>query len=186
MKNRTHLLKSMKRKNDLTRYYAVRDLIKTGDLIEWRSSGPVGRAIRFFTKRDVNHSSFVADIFRISSRERHKCILESLHRGIDINLLSDELLHYRGAVYWYPLKDDYDDKRDGLLNSALLYSSIKYDWKSLFLNALHRVKLDSRRLFCSEYYQQILLDNALIPVTSAVRPGDFERFKLHKPRVRIL
>ena len=44
--------------------------MRSCDLVEWQSHTAIGYAIRFFTKKSVNHSSILLQIGRASCRER--------------------------------------------------------------------------------------------------------------------
>jgi len=42
---------------DLGYYKLIRNKVKSGDMLEFRSNGFTGRAIRFFSKQNVNHTA---------------------------------------------------------------------------------------------------------------------------------
>lgn len=189
--------------NDLSTYYKARPLMKTGDLLEWRSKSLLGAAIRFFSKEEVNHSGliFALDDYGFN-KGQHIFTLEAEPGGIRNNLLSAQLKDFDGSVYWYPLKSRYDLKRKAGIDWALEQVGVKYDFGSLFKNILGKVGADMRKFFCSEYAfiyyvkcnimplltikDSKIIDKYTLQEQKAPRPGEFSQYGLHENGVKIL
>ena len=45
--------------NSLVDYYLNREFMGNGDLIEFSTCSVIGKAIRYFTKKDVNHTAIL-------------------------------------------------------------------------------------------------------------------------------
>lgn len=189
--------------NDLSTYYKARPLMKTGDLLEWRSKSLLGAAIRFFSKEEVNHSGLVLALEDYGSNQgQHIFTLEAEPGGIRNNLLSAQLKDFKGSVYWYPLKGRYDLKRKAGVDWALEQVGVKYDFGSLFKNILGKVSADMRKFFCSEYAFIYYVKCGIMPLLTikdskiidkytgteqkAPRPGEFAQYGLHDDGVKIL
>lgn len=135
------------------KYADIRDLIKTGDRIEFAGKGVVGRLIRWFTKEPTNHTAIALDINEYSPETpgNRKFVLEADPDGIVLHTLSNDLKEADGDVFWTPLKPCFDPMRPLIADWALQRVGAKYDFGSLFKNAFARVNASMRKLFCSEY-----------------------------------
>jgi hypothetical protein len=162
--------------------------MKTGDLIEWQSDSAIGWLIRKFTGQDVNHSSLLMK-FSYSGLADRRFVLEALEDGLEFNLLSRRLDDFNGKVYWYPLKSEYDDRRDTIGSWAIMRKAehIKYDYWNLFKQVFGKVSVDAKKFFCSEFYHAAMIHAMiLLPRKRAYRPGEFAALKIHEKRIRIL
>jgi len=111
----------------LSEYKALRNFMKSGDLIEWGSASMIGGIIRFFTKKQVNHSSILLNLDRFEGLEKHRFVLEALEHGIELNLMSARLEDFKGVVYWSRLKPEYDLYRNKIAAWSLERIGTKYD-----------------------------------------------------------
>ena len=136
--------------SNLALYNSIKDQMQTGDCLLWSSQSVVGWLIRKFSKADVNHAGLVIRPHNLGHFKDRRFTLEALEKGIILRLLSERLRHYKGKVYLYPLKDEYDDKRDAIAKWAIKQEGTPYDYKSLFKQAFARVFVDLKELFCSE------------------------------------
>jgi len=137
--------------NDLTLYNAVRDQMKTGDLLQWKSNSLIGALIRWRTKSNVNHSSLVIRLAEYEGLERHRWTTEALEHGTVLNLLSRRLEAFDGECWWYPLQDSWNEYRENVGTWALDKIGIPYDYGSIVKQIVGKVSADARELFCSEY-----------------------------------
>lgn len=173
--------------NDLTFYMDTRPSIKTGDAIEWAGTSCLARAIRFFTGKKVNHTSMVVrmDLFDLQDRV---FVLEALSGGIDVNLLSEELLRHDGSAYWLPLTHISYQQRERMARFGFMSSSKRYDFGSLVSNIMGKVNRNADRFFCSEFYHYALIAARVIPGrdTKARRPGEFIDLGVHAAEVRLI
>lgn len=161
--------------NRLDLYLSKRPLMQTGDLLLWKSDTVLGKAIQWFSKSDVNHAGLV---LRLSEYDTERVFtLEALAGGIVLRVLSSRLAAHKGECYWCPLKLEYTiPYRQSLGREALLMVGTKYDYGSLFKQALSRVSTNAEKLFCSEFVG-LTWKRAGLPVNTAKapRPGDMEQ-----------
>lgn len=131
--------------NDLGRYYAVRDQLKTGDLLQWSGKGVISSIIKLRTGK-FSHSSLVLNV----DEYRRRMTMTAENRGVYPVILSKYLSEYEGRCYWYPLRDNWEAMRQEIGGRALDMSGTAYDYGSLFRQAICSVSADASRLFCSE------------------------------------
>jgi hypothetical protein len=160
---------------DLSQYDGLRNLIKTGDLVEFASNGIIGRAIMAVTHKKVSHSALVVRLPYANSERRY--IIEAVRTGLEFQLLSDVLQHYDGKVIWYGLKAKYDDRRDIIGEWAFqeLSQHKGYDFGGVVAQLWGRVSLDAKKYFCSELIDDAYISCGIITPDpkGARRPGDF-------------
>ena len=161
--------------------------MKSGDLVEFRSTGLLGSIVRKFTGEDVNHSAIVFRIDDYKFIKDRVFLIDARSMGLEITAFSERLLGYEGEVYWYKLKAD-DTQRDMLISYAISLATKKredklYDYAGLFENMFHRVGVDMSKVFCSEVYHVCLMVAGIVPaVDQCCRPGEFTRLGVHEPR----
>ncbi len=184
------------------KYADIRDLIRSGDRLEFAGKSVIGRVIRWFTKEAVNHTALALSIDEYSNYVgNRKFVLEADSPGIVLNTLSHDLQTASGAVYWTPLLPHCDGARQRIADWALQQVGKPYDYRSLIKNALGTVNADMKKLFCSEYYFIALVVGGLIPGTiftdgkvidrngapvKAPRPGEFGRFPIFGETVEVI
>jgi hypothetical protein len=173
--------------NDLTTYHGIRSDLKTGDLLEWRSSGGIGDLIRICDKQEVNHDSLVITSSEYPSTDRVYSA-EALSYGFYTHRLSYNLLKYEGEVYLYQLANVDDSRRLQIGTWIMNHIGIGYDYSSLFANLLIHVKADDLSLFCSEACFLAFDYAGLVNGDKAPRPGELPKWfpDLFLPKVRIL
>lgn len=138
--------------NDLSQYNAVKDRMKTGDLLQWKSNSIIGALIRWKTKSNVNHSSLVLCLPEYEGLERRRWTTEALEHGTVVNLLSRRLEAFDGECWWYPLSDSWNDElREKVGEWAMEKIGLPYDYGSIMKQIAGSVSTDARELFCSEY-----------------------------------
>lgn len=174
--------------NDLYIYHLYRDQMKTGDMLQWSSNSLIGAAIRWKTCRNlpegwpkVNHTSLILRLKEYEGLARRAWTPEALEHGFYPNLLSRRLERFDGEVYWYPLKDEYNDMRQIYGERMTEMFGIGYDFLSLFKQLVMNVSVDVRELFCSE--------SALVVwgySGKALPPALMPALDIFKPHVRIL
>lgn len=153
-------------------YNTIRNDMKTGDMLAWRSDSLIGKTIRWKTipsgissdsPLSVNHVSGILRLKEYEGLQRRVFISEALENGTVLNLLSKRLEEFKGCVWWYPLKRSWDAERQAIGERALQYIGIKYDYKSIFEQLFGSVSVDVKKLFCSEYYYKSLGFNGIAP-----------------------
>jgi hypothetical protein len=184
-----YLLKDEFMFNDkMTGYLANRDLMSSGDLIEFSSDSFIGKAIRWKTGNDVNHTSMVIQLPNYKTiTEPHLYIMEANANGTELNLLSKVLENYKGRAYWMKLHAA-DTQRKMLSDWMLEHTGIPYDYKSLFHNLIGKVSADANRLFCSETAFLALKFANIIKVPDGAKspvPGGFKELGCFYSRVQI-
>lgn len=137
--------------NDLTKYREVADQIKTGDLLQWHTHGIFGTLIRWKTQSKVNHSGLAICLKEYEGLDRRRFTTEALNAGTVLNLLSRRLEQHQGEVWWYPLIDEWNDRRQAIGERALQMIGIPYDFKSIAFQLFGHVSTNDKALFCSEY-----------------------------------
>lgn len=161
-------------------YNTNKNQMKTGDLLQWKSPGIIGAAIRWKTKSEVNHTSMIIRLGEYEGEERHRFHTEAMERGVYPNLLSVRLEAFKGQVWWLPLKDEWDQKRINIGRRLTEMWGKEYDYKSLFWQLIGKVNADAKQLFCSETCYLALGFNGKAP-----NPGEIENLKVHKNKILI-
>ena len=169
---------------DVYGYY--KDDLQTGDCLLWRSRSMIGWLIRLFTGHRVNHAGLVIRPHEYGCFNDRRFTLEALENGVVLRLLSERLRSFDGAVWLYPLKDEYRLKRAVISAWAIKQEGTPYDYGSLFKQIFGRVSLDMRKYFCSEFCYAAWRE-AGIPVdeNKAPRPGDIPGLGIFKKPVMI-
>lgn len=132
-------------------YDSIKDDIKTGDILYWRSKSLVGSLIRARTGGWGNHISQTNRMSEYEGLERRRYHTEALERGVYPNLLSRRIREFDGSVRWLPLKDEWDSKRTEIGICMAEMWGTPYDYPSLFWQIIGKVSTDAKQLFCSEF-----------------------------------
>jgi uncharacterized protein YycO len=170
---------------DLTKYDSIRSQIKTGDYFEWAGSGLLSKSIALFTG-GFSHGSLLLYLKEYEGKENRRFILEAESSGIVLTLASHRLSEYKGKVWWYSLKKEYESYRDKVAEWALSQVGTPYDFLSVFRNIFGYVSADARRMFCTEYVYLSYKNAGLpIPDVPAPRPGDMYDLGILNPPVEI-
>lgn len=153
--------------NDLTVYNEVKDLMKTGDLIQFSTDGFLSKSIqamtrnqrRFFEREhgiNVNHTAFVVRFKDLEGNRRY--IPESLAGGASLSLLSRKLKDLDGHAYWYqPYLTDEERNRIGERALDYIGNCVPYGYGDLLRFAFSRPEINIENgLICSEYYMACL------------------------------
>ena len=137
----------------LDRYKRRRPFMQTGDMLTWQSATALGWLIQKFSGSDRNH---VGMVIRFRQYDQNRVFtLEALEGGIVLRTLRNRLENHKGKCWWHPLSPAGDPDRHEMGRIALDLVDKKYDFDSLFKQALGRVSVDMARLFCSEYCQVV-------------------------------
>jgi len=166
--------------NNLDAYLAVREQMKTGDMLAWATPSLIGKLIMWRTG-PYSHTSGIVRMKEYEGKPRRRFTIEAMEYGFYPSILSNEIQTYKGHIWWYALKDEYNDKRGAIGEKALSLIGIGYDYKSLFRNALGRVNSDARKLFCSEAWFLIYGFAGKAPT-----PSDMPKLGIFKDPVQIL
>jgi hypothetical protein len=154
--------------NDLTKYNEIKELMKTGDMLEWRSNSVLGKLIRWragwFTKvdkdKEYSHTSAILRMREWEDQERRRYHIEAGPKGFQPAILSREIENYDGNLWLYQLKKEYNPLRGDLGLELLGMMGIGYDFLGLAENIFSRIKPGSKWLFCSgaiyKAYKKIL------------------------------
>lgn len=167
--------------NDISKYLELKDQMKTGDLLQWRSNSVIGALIRWKTDSTVNHSSLVLRLTEYEGLERRRFTTEALSNGTVLSLLSRRLEQFDGEVWWHPLIDSWNEKRQAIGEAALSLIGIPYDYQSIADQVFSKVSADAQSLFCSEYCFLAYGFKGQAPA-----PGDMIRLGIFKEGVKIL
>ena len=175
--------------NSLLVYYKYQKEIKTGDHLGFRGKGVIGWLIRKFSKGEINHSA-IALRLRYGGLDKRRFTVEALDHGIEFHMLSRRLQNYQGEVWWYPLKEEYDEVRYLVAEWMLDNVDVPYDYRSLFKQAVSKVSSDANKLFCSEScnfaWVNAGIDTGWPLCDKAPTPADIDKFDIFKDKIRIL
>jgi hypothetical protein len=166
--------------NDLAKYNAVKDQMKTGDLLSWHSDSLIGWAIRAKTGSVYNHSSLVIRLAEYEGLERRRFTHEALEHGVVLNLLSRRLESFAGECWWFPLKDEWAKIRQVIGERALSYTGIPYDYQAIADQLVTNVQADAAQMFCSEMCFMAYGFSGTAP-----NPGDLVKIPIFKDGVKI-
>ena len=173
--------------NDLTVYNKYRSEMKTGDCLLYRSKGSlIGWMIQRFT--DFNHAGLVVRFGKDDFGADRMWTLEAVGSGVVPVFLSSKVREYHGEVWWYPLKDEFEERRPLIRECAMILKNTGYDFKSLIKNILGYVSVNMNKLFCSEYVY-VTYAYSMIPMAwtakFAPRPGDVPDLGIFKEPVKL-
>jgi len=167
--------------NDLSVYNCVKDEMRTGDLLAWKSSGPIGKAICWVTKEPFSHVGLIVRMSEYEGQERRRFTSEAVAQGVYPCVLRRKLEKYRGEVWWYPLKDEYNPMRTDLGIAAASFWGMKYDFLSIAKQLISRVSTSARQLFCSEYVHIVFGGSGV-----ALWPGEIVKWDKWKHPVKLV
>lgn len=170
-------------------YKTKRELLETGDILEWRSNKLIGRAIRFFTKQNVNHTGGVIIFPFPGCPEQRVWTVEATEKGFMPIPLSIALRGYTGSVYVSKLKKEYDGSRPDLACAVSKFIGKAYDYTALLRQAFGVVKSDNKKFFCSEAWHKSLIAAGLLDENFnkgyVLQPGQFGRTGLYEKHIQI-
>lgn len=171
---------------EIALYNRYRGQLRTGDHLGWRSKTAVGFLIRLFSSAEINHSGLVIRLKEFQGLQDRRFTIEALEHGIVLRLLSERLSHFKGELYWYPLKAHLEHHRPMIAAWALNHLGVPYDFGSLFRNILGRVSQNAERFFCSEFcYMAWKASGIPLVWWQAPTPGDIDGLTIFEKKVRI-
>lgn len=183
---------------DMSLYNANRPNLKFGDLLQWSGTSVLSKAIQSKTENDrpqyekdhdinVSHSSLLVTMPIYEGMEHRVWTTEAVENGTVLHLLSKNLDSYNGKLWWYPLKDDIgsDDFRKQVGIIAFELIGIPYAFEDLFTQLAGRVKIDIKKLFCSEYCQVCYLGINMAIGKVALNPNQMATLGIFKEPVLI-
>lgn len=171
-------------------YEAVKDQMKTGDGIAWHGHSLIGATIQGMSDGMYQHASMVIRLSEYEGEERRRYHTEATERGVFPNLLSKKLEQYEGEVYWYPLRDEWNEKRTEVGRRLIDMMGGGYDYSTLVKMAiLHPNTQDDYDYICSEVlYRAMGYDGKIPSPNELFCEGGDEKYwcNVWNPRVRIL
>ena len=160
-------------------YSDIQPIVNNGDLIEIRSEGLIGKAIRIVTGQYVNHSALVVVFNLHNSMYSRRYIIEADEKGFHLSYLSDVVARNSGRIYWSKVSPLWHAHRESFAMQALALEGRPYDWADLINNISGPVRLDATKLFCSEAIQAAAIGAYMIPNDfndgMALRPGELHK-----------
>ncbi len=153
----------------LARYNEVKDEMETGDLLQWKTNTWLMAVYRFLISSKVNHSSLILRLREYEAIDGRRFTTEAkMVRGTVLNLLSRQLEHHNGEVWWYRLNRDWGRENRKKIGEELLkligrpydyravlkstlYMILRENFGRVFSNMPARLPEDADNLFCSEY-----------------------------------
>lgn len=161
-------------------YDRVKNDMKTGDILYWRSKSLVGSLIRWRTGGRGNHISQIIRLTDCEAGER-RYHTEAVERGVYPNLLSKRIKEFTGSVWWLPLTDAWDICREDIAVRMAEMWGTPYDYPSLFWQIIGSVSTDAEQLFCSEFAWRALGYSGIAP-----NPKELAEDKPHLYKADIL
>ncbi len=171
------------------RYKRLREEIRTGDCILWKSRGLLPWVIQLWS--EYSHASLVVRLDLYAGLRDRVFLVEALSHGLALTLLSARLESTRGEAWLFHPDGLGAAEEDRLRESALLNCAkgAGYDYGGFLANLFGRVSMDAQRYFCSEHVWSewktagVLTFAALTPLGAeshmlrlAPRPGDIPRW----------
>ena len=175
--------------NDLRKYNAVRDEIKTGDLIAFSGRGFISSIIKLVTMSQISHVG-IAIVGDSAFMGKVVCVAEvRMKIGVQINLLRPRLEEYKGKIWVYPLKEELIIDQELALVAAIRKEhteKIKYNYKQaakaaidIFDDAGFEAKENKKENICSgfvaRHYKGIKIIDEAINFAEIV-PGELLDF----------
>ena len=147
--------------NDLSKYEAVKDLMKTGDGLGFANTGFISNAIIWKTSGDVDPAnpiqlSHFGGLIRAGlyeGTEQRRFTMEAMTKGFYPDILSNYIVNYPGHIYWYPLKDEWEPYRNEIGVQILSMIGIGYDCFGVVKQLVMKVSENARKLWCSEAWE---------------------------------
>ncbi len=137
--------KVLSAQKDLSIYQSCKARMETGDLVQWKEHFSLNPKTWFWlfwrtiTFSKMNHSSMVLRLQEFEQLPTKRFTTESsLFTGTALNRLSHRLKHYNGEVWWHPLKDKYEPRRQQIGEEMLARIGIPYDLFRVFMISLCR------------------------------------------------
>jgi hypothetical protein len=193
-------------KRELLPYAEARKDFLPGDCVTWEGSSLLSRLIGIFTKSKTTHISLL--LMEVREVERW-LIMEAWEGGsgylsgnVGNNFLSQKIEEYKGKAVWRPLISMLDPFRSEIVKSLWTYKDIKYDYKSLLRQAIRRVGVCKKALFCSELAQVVYRESIpteilngmphnkemkmLLENRKAMQPRDFDCLPLFSREIELI
>jgi len=171
--------------NNLSLYNAHRPVMRTGDLLTYRTRGIVSSLIHIWSKD--NHAGLVLDLDEYQGEKGRRWTMEAISGGVHTNLLSHVLEGVDGQVFWSQLKPEFDDSRAKIMTFMLDQTgACGYDYGSLLKNIFGRVNANLNKLFCSELVFLAWREAGIVKGDTAPRPSDLAKLGVTMPPILIV
>jgi hypothetical protein len=191
--------------NNLTRYLAVRNQIRAGDLIVFQGSGPLSGLIEGFSA-GPSHAGIIRVIDRDATGAKVVKMVESTiednRNGVQTNRLSERLANYDdgGRAWWLPLAGDIHQAIDWFKFYQFIGGAedhVRYDTSDLFEFILRGFPIIGPRIGQSEHRDRMVCSGFVTAVLEAagvlrginwskVTPQDLVEMKLYRQCVQVL
>jgi len=166
----------------MTLYDQIKNQMKTGDVLQWHHDDFLGGWIRRKTKSFWNHSSLVIRLQEYEGAESRRWTQEAVTPFVGLTFLSKKLESYKGEVWWFPLKDEWEEKRIEIGAKALTFVGVTpYDRKGIVKQLFMRTSIQYRQLFCSEDVEICLGYEK----GTALWPGEIAELPIYRDKIKI-
>ena len=145
--------------NDLTIYNSIRDQMKTGDGLGFQNVGIIPSLIRWKTKGDgpisLSHWGGIVRFpdYEAEAGDERRYTVEAEANGFYPRILSNYIKNYKGHIYYYALKDEWEPYHNQIGTDILSMLGTGYDFLGALKSGLGKCNADIRHLFCSEGWQ---------------------------------
>jgi hypothetical protein len=143
--------------SNLINYNLLKDQMKTGDGLGFQNVGIIPSIIKWKTKDDgpipLSHWGGIIRFPAYEGAENRRYTVEADIDGFNTRLFSDYIKDYKGHIYWYPLKDEWEPYRNQIGEDILSMTGIGYDFLGVCAQLFIKINTNLRYLFCSEGWQ---------------------------------
>lgn len=146
---------------NLCKYDEHKNEMHTGDLLLWRSNKWYMRLYRWLGKYEADHSSILLRLKEYEGLERRRFILESRIHGSVLNLLSKRLDEFDGEVWWCPLNDVCDCRRQKIGEEMLKLIGMPYNYQGVVEATFRRWSFGKLKMYAKRIAKRIAKGIAL-------------------------
>lgn len=193
--------------NNLEKYYEVRNQIKAGDVLTWRSPTfyPVAAAIQAWVPKGYHKCCHISTVVTAPAYADRLMMMEATGAtGVVPIAISHRLEKFHGQVWWHQMKKEcmMPHNREKMERWLWQQAWKEYDFFGVFRQMFSYISTDARKLFCSELSGEAVKFcywGFLSPKTdiekeafdkfsrgNALRPWDVVALPIWEPAVRIL
>jgi hypothetical protein len=189
--------------NDLTRYTAIRDQIRAGDLIVFQGAGLISGLIEAFAAGPTHCGLIRQQLHQDTPNVLMvESTIEGARNGVQTNKLSERLANYdaTGRAWWLPLSAEVRKAVDWFKFYQFIGGAedfVKYDVGGLFEFILRGLPIvgarvaqdeDQKQMVCSGFVAAVLEATGVLRGInwSKVSPQDLVEMKLYRQCVQLL
>jgi len=124
--------------------------VETCDLLFTKESSWINKIISWKTKSPFGHVAFIYRITDSRLGVKIPIVIEAIRKGVIIKPLALYMKDFRGEIYVTRHVDVDEEKRVEMVEKALSYIGLKYDFDQLFSIFINKGVDNDNKLICSE------------------------------------